>query len=105
MSTFRKLVAGACALTLLALAPAASPGNASQRTPLDAGASSKPAAEPERIAGEILVGFKRSVAEAERGKAVARVGATDRKRKRPETRRLSAFRTTRASAMRSRTSS
>jgi fibronectin type 3 domain-containing protein/subtilisin family serine protease len=60
------------------------PGNGPHRTLPDAAAAGKPTAEPERIPGEILVGFKRSVAEAERAEALSAVGATDRKRRRLE---------------------
>src|SRR5687767_4075660 len=83
-SNIRRLVLGVSAATLLAFAPTASPASGPQPTASDAGAASRPASELERIPGEILVGFKRSVPEAERGEALARVGATDRKRKRLE---------------------
>jgi subtilisin family serine protease/fibronectin type 3 domain-containing protein len=59
-----------------------SAGSAPERAAPGADPAREPPAELERVPGEILVGFERSVPETERAEILARVGATDRKKRR-----------------------
>jgi subtilisin family serine protease/fibronectin type 3 domain-containing protein len=71
-----------CAATLLSLVSATSAGSAPERAAPGADPAREAPAELERVPGEILVGFERSVPEAEQANVLARVGATDRKKRR-----------------------